>query len=107
MRAIAPLAVLAGLLFAASPAAAATFTVTTTADPVSPLPCSGTSCPSIRSALAQAAQSPGADTISVPAGNYQLSAAGALMVDSPVTVRGASARTTTIVGATGERVFDV
>jgi hypothetical protein len=102
---LAPLAVLVALLGAASPAAAATFTVTTTADSTSP--CSGTSCPSIRSALAAAEAAAGADTVVVPAGNYQLTTPGALLVDSDVTIRGASARSTTIVALAGARVFDV
>src|SRR5829696_7844294 len=105
MRVIAPLVVLAALLATASPAAAATFTVTTTADSTNP--CSGTSCPSIRSALAAAEAAGGADTVIVPAGNYQLSQAGALLVDSDVTLRGASARTTTVVAGLGARVFEV
>ena len=90
-----PLVVIA-LLVAASPAAAATFTVTGTTDVTGS--CSGTSCTTIRAALAAAQfQSPVADTIVIPAGDYQLSM-GQLDVDTPVTIVGAGARATIVRG---------
>ncbi len=100
------LLVIAVLLVAPSTAAAETFNVIATADVVEP--CTGTVCPSIRAALAAAKDSAGADTIAVPGGDYPLSE-GVLAVDSPVTVRGAGARLTTIFAdaARQDRVFDV
>jgi hypothetical protein len=68
-------------------------------------PCTAGVCPSIRSALNQAAQLPGADTIVVPAGDYALGSA--LTVSSDVTLRGASARTTIVHGGGSYRVFEV
>src|SRR4051794_27439903 len=68
-------------------------------------PCAAGACPSIRSALGQAAELPGPDTITVPAGDYFLS--NALTVGSDVTLRGASARTTIVHGGSGYRVFEV
>lgn len=86
----------------ASPAAAATFTVTTTADGT------GGSCAglcTLRSALAAAAAAPGPDVVVLPAGTYQLlDGLGELVADSTVTVEGAGARTTTIRAASNERV---
>jgi len=89
-----------------SPAAAETFNVTGTADVTGT--CEGSSCPSIRAALATAQRSPGADTILIPAGDYQLTQ-GELTVDTSVTIRGAGARLTTIIGDAQllARVFDV
>lgn len=87
----------------ASPAAAATFTVTTTADGAAGA-CAG-SC-TLRSALAAAAGAPGPDVIVVPAGTYQLlDGLGELVADSTVTVEGAGARATTIRGASNDRVM--
>jgi hypothetical protein len=101
------LALVAGLL-AAAPAAADTFNVTTTADgggtcPDSQLPCT------LRTALAEAANSNGPDTINVPAGNYVLSAQfGQLNVTkTALDIVGASARTTTIQAAAGARAMAV
>jgi hypothetical protein len=68
-------------------------------------PCTAGVCPSIRSALGQAAALPGADTITLPAGDYVLSSA--LTVGSDVTLRGASARTTIVHGGDNFRVFEV
>jgi hypothetical protein len=106
MRRIVGLLIVGVALAAPAPAAAETFTVTGPTDGTSP--CQGAACPSIRSALAAAGQSPGADTILVPADTYQLMG-GELTVDSPVTIRGAGARVTTIVGDPQllDRVFDV
>ena len=105
MRAIGLLAVMVALA-APTPAAAETFNVTGSQDVTGT--CEGSSCPSIRAALATAQGTEGADTILVPAGNYQLTQ-GSLTVDTPVTIRGAGARSTTIIGDPQllERVFDV
>jgi hypothetical protein len=97
------LAAVAALLVAAPQAGAATLTVTGTADGSSP--CDADQCLSIRSALAQAGEIPGADTIVVPAGDYPL--ASALAVSTDVTIRGAGASSTSVHGGTTFRVFDV
>src|SRR3954470_17194846 len=68
-------------------------------------PCTAGVCPSIRSALSQAAALPGPDAIAVPAGDYVLNSA--LVVGSDVTIRGANARTTTVHGGATYRVFEV
>jgi hypothetical protein len=99
--------VAATTLLTAAPASAATFTVTTTNDGGA---CSGTSCPSIRAALNAAAQFGGPDTIVVPAGTHQLvdqGNGGELLVNSPVTIVGAGARATSVVGSGTGRVFTV
>ena len=98
------LTTLAALLVTASPAAAATFTVTGTTDVTGQ--CDGTTCESIRQALAAAEGTAGADTIRVPAGDFQLTQ-GALTVDSAVTIVGAGARDTVVHGDSQNRVFDV
>ena len=92
------------LAFPAS-AAAETFSVTGTTDGGD---CEGTVCPSIRAALWAAQGTRETDTIVVPAGTYRLTR-GALTVTTPVTIRGASARLTTIVGDSKrpDRVFFV
>jgi hypothetical protein len=90
-------------LTAACAARADTLTVTSTDDVAGT--CAAGACPSIRAALAQAAALPGADTISIPANDYFL--ASALTVDSDVTIRGASARTTIVHGGGNYRVFEV
>ena len=90
-------------LAAAAAARADTLTVTGTGEDAGP--CTAGVCPSIRSALSQAAALPGADTITVPAGDYVLSSA--LTVGSDVTLRGASARTTIVHGGDNYRVFEV
>ena len=89
------LTAVAALLLSAAPAQAATFRVVTTTD--STEGCSGTDCPSIRSALAAAAVSNGPDTIVVPAGEYQLGS-DQLLAGSPVNIVGDGARRTTIRG---------
>ena len=83
------------LLVQAAPAAAETFTVTTTADDTGL--CNGTSCATIRQALAAAEGLDGPDTIVVPTGDYALTR-GALTVDSPVTIVGAGIGATTVRG---------
>src|SRR5689334_4739502 len=89
-------------LAAACAARADTLTVTGTGEDGGP--CAAGACPSIRSALSQAASLPGPDTISVPAGDYFLNSA--LTVGSDVTIRGASARTTIVHGGGNYRVFE-
>src|SRR4051794_11014812 len=94
---------LAMTLAAACAARADTLIVTGTGEDAGP--CAAGACPSIRSALGQAAELPGPDTITVPAGDYFLS--NALTVGSDVTLRGASARTTIVHGGEEYRVFEV
>src|SRR6188472_121214 len=85
----------AALTLLLAPAAhAETYVVKGTADNTGI--CEGTTCTSIRQALASAAENPGADTIVIPAGTYQLTN-GALQIASDVTLSGENARTTTIV----------
>jgi hypothetical protein len=100
MRLRGPLLVAGLVLASAAPASAATFTVSSTNDGTTP--CTGSVCPSIRAALAAALGNGAAtvDTISIPAGSYQLTqaAGGQLNVASNVTITGASAATTTIRG---------
>ena len=91
------------MVAATSAARADTLTVTSTADGGGT--CAAGACPSIRSALGQAATLPGRDTIEVPAGDYFLSSA--LSVGSDVTLRGASARSTTVHGGGDYRVFEI
>jgi hypothetical protein len=102
------LTTIAALLAAASPAAAATFTVTGTGD--EPGICEdgtgGGNCTTIRAALSTATDTSGTDLINLPAGVYQLADAP-LQVYSDVTLRGAGARTTTIVAAPNARVIEV
>jgi hypothetical protein len=104
-----------GLLAAAAgPAAALDYTVTGTGDPP-PAACDVTACPSLRSAVIAANANPGADTITLGAGTYQLSIAGfddtAMMGDLDVTgdlrIVGAGAATTIVDGGAIDRVFHV
>ncbi|MGH3090651.1 MAG: choice-of-anchor Q domain-containing protein, partial [Rubrobacteraceae bacterium] len=111
-------AMLAGVAFVAlvslamaSPAWAATFAVTKTAD-TNDGACDA-DC-SLREAVIAANAAPGADTITVPAGTYVLtiqgadedaSATGDLDVNGEVTINGAGADATT-VSAAGEQVND-
>jgi hypothetical protein len=91
---------------ALTPAAhAATFTVTGTADIGGS--CTGNQCPSIRAALAAAADAPGSDTIMLTAGTYDLGSSGALAIDTAVTLRGTSARDTMIQASSATRVLDI
>src|ERR1700742_1246846 len=91
----------AAMLVAASPAAADTFTVGGTGDNTDG--CNGTACASLRSALSAATANPGADTIVLPAGTYNLTR-GELLVDSPVTITGDSARTTSVTSTASDRL---
>ena len=93
-------ATVAVLLVVASPAAAATFTVTGIADTPPTTGCTGLECPSIRAALVAAAASDGPDTIVVRAGTHQLTN-GQLEVTTPVEIVGQGARTTSVRGAPG------
>lgn len=95
----------------ASPAAAATFTVNTTADGHDTVPGNGVcaggggTC-TLRAALGEAAALAGADTINLPAATYPLDGGlGQLVANSSVTVEGAGARGTVISGAAGHRVL--
>ena len=100
-------ATVAVLLVVASPAAAATFTVTGTADTPPTTGCAGLECPSIRAALVSAAGTDGPDTIVVRAGTHQLTN-GQLVVTTPVEIVGQGARTTSVRGVPGEfRVLSV
>jgi hypothetical protein len=100
---------IATFVAAASPATAATFKVTSTDDAGE---CEnmgdGTwNCGSIRSAISTAAElTSEANVIEVPAGLYQLTG-GPLQINTSVTLRGASARTTTIAASPSARVFDI
>ena len=105
---------------------AATFAVTTTADTQDAAPGNGTcadaagAC-SLRAAISEANALAGADTITIPAGTYTQTLAGAnedvnaggdLDITSPITINGAAAATTIIQGnaaqnAGTERVFHV
>ncbi len=106
MRRIAPLLATVLLLVGAAPAAAETFSVTTTVDSTGA--CSGANCPSVRSALAAAGTTDEPDTIVVPPGNYEITG-GELTVDTNVTIRGAGARATRIFMSPEfpDRVFDI
>ena len=88
-------AAVAATLAIAPTASAETYVVTGTADNGGT--CEGTTCTSIRQALASAAANPGRDVITVPAGDYQLQS-GQLTADSPVSIVGAGARSTTVYG---------
>jgi hypothetical protein len=104
MRRWAPLFAVLALLIQAAPAAADTFAVTTTTDTGDP--CSGTSCPSIRSALVAAGGTDGPDTIGVPAGDYALTG-GVLTVDSSVTIDGAGMGATRVFAVSSNQVFSI
>src|SRR3954468_19875894 len=90
------LALAAAMLVAAAPATAAQFDVVGN-DDAAGVTCEGTTCPSIRAALAAAGLSSDPDTIHVPAGTYQLTN-GPLVADSPVAIVGDGARSTTVLG---------
>src|ERR1700742_4852261 len=97
------LAVAAMLAFAAPAHAAQTSRVTGVTD--TDEPCQGTDCPSIRSALLQAAISDGVDTVFIPAGDYELNSR--LLVDNNVNIEGESAAKTVLHGGTSYRVFEI
>ncbi|MBN1200559.1 MAG: hypothetical protein JXJ20_01765 [Anaerolineae bacterium] len=100
------------------PALAAAFDVDTTLDSNAPAYQACTAAPndcSLRGALTQANNMPGADVINVPAGVYvltgaaddQANASGDLDILDDVTIRGAGAASTIIDGNGIDRVFDV
>lgn len=106
------------VVFSASPAYAATFSVNTTADPaLTASMCTGSNACSLRAAVRAAnstAETP--DTITLPAGTYALTLTGAnedaaatgdLDITSPVTISGAGSTSTVIDGNTSDRVFHV
>jgi hypothetical protein len=103
---LAPIATLlcATCLALAGPAAANTFTVTTTDDDVGT--CDPGDC-SVREALAAADVNAGEDTVSIPAGHYVLTQ-GELFTNSldTLNVVGHSARDTILDGNGASRVFD-
>ncbi|HEY6887889.1 MAG TPA: hypothetical protein VI300_08920, partial [Solirubrobacter sp.] len=94
----------AALLLAAAPAAASTYTVNGTEDSAGS--CAGTACTSVRAALSAAAQAAGSDDVVLAAGTYQLTQ-GPLVLTSDITLRGDSARTTTLYAAPASRVIEV
>lgn len=105
----------AAVLLAVAPSAAgaATFTVNSVVDGVDSsagdgiCATSGNAC-TLRAAIDEATVSPGADTITVPAGTFQLvSGLGALTVNTTVTINGAGARATIIRAAANSRVVNV
>lgn len=115
------IALLTALGWFSSPAQAATFTVNSTLDLVDTTPgdgvCSaaGGVC-TLRAAIMEANALPGADTIMLPAGTYNLSipgrledngATGDLNINAALTITGAGAATTIIDGGGLDRVFKV
>ena len=115
------LASMIGLLSGSSIARAAELTVTSTADEVDAAPGDGVCATAggectLRAAIQQANALLGPDTISIPAGTYVLSIAGAdesegasgdLDVHEAVTIVGAGQRATILDGARLDRVLDV
>ena len=102
-----PLAVLAVLL-TAWPAAAATFTVTSTADGAGACPPVRTLECTLRAAVTAAGNGPDAtNTITVPQGSAPVLTAGALSIPKTTTISGAGQRLTTISGNNASRIFSV
>ena len=111
------------LLFAATESPAATFVVDTTADEPDAATSDGlcataSGACSLRAAIQQSNSEPGPDTVQLPAGVFELGlmgvpenlgASGDLDVRDDLTLEGAGADSTVIVGSTGweERVIDV
>ena len=88
-----------GACLAIAPAAqAAQFTVTGTADVAGS--CTGSECTSIRAALGAISSG---DQVTLQPGTYQL--ASPLVLDTPVALRGDTARNTTITAAAGARAL--
>ncbi|WKZ35840.1 MAG: class F sortase [Anaerolineales bacterium] len=84
---------LVGGAISVTPARAATFTVTKTADTndgICDVDCS------LREAIAAANAAAGADIITLPAGTYTLTLGGELLITSDITINGAGAGTTII-----------
>jgi hypothetical protein len=109
-RAFLAIAVAASLAIAGS-ASAKTFTVNDTAadSDVSPgdgiCATAGGNC-TLRAAVTEANALPGADTILVRAGHYEVTSS-ALALDESVTIKGAGAAATVIEGAGSVRIFTV
>lgn len=102
-------ALLALALIAPAAGSAATFNVNTTADTSVPGGCTTDPACSLRDAVVRASESgDGEDLVSVPAGNYSISA-GELSVfgTGTVTIRGAGARQTVIDAHQTSRVFNL
>lgn len=109
------MALLAALFPPSTATAAATFVVTTTADP-SPGSCDPQDC-SLREAILAANAAPGADTILVPAGTYTLQlvgvddtgVAGDLDITDTTTIRASGGGVTVDANGavTGDRGFDI
>jgi hypothetical protein len=107
-----PAAVAALLLSGAAVASAATYAVTSTDDSTSP--CSGTSCPSLRAAVAAAGADPGS-TVALGAETYKLGNGpgqpigdGELKITAGVTIVGAGSGATSIQQTDGQhRVIEV
>jgi hypothetical protein len=94
------------LLLACGQASAASLTVTRTDDPATGT-CTPSSC-SLRQAVALADTDGGSDVIAVPAGTYQLSAAGGqLPISATMTLQGAGARSATVIPAASDRAIDI
>jgi uncharacterized repeat protein (TIGR01451 family) len=92
---------------------AAVFNVTGTADGTGP--CSGSSCPTLRSAVLKSNVEGGSNTINVPAGTYTLTQTpsgpdngmtGDLHIEANVTIAGAGSGLTTIHGDE-DRIFEI
>lgn len=108
-----PLALLASAALPTAPAGAATFTVNSVIDSTDASPGNGTCATgagvcTLRAAVQEAGSLAGADTITLPAGSYQLGAGlGQLAITSSITINGAGARTTTVRAASGARVITI
>lgn len=104
---------LAAFVAATAPAHAATLTVNSLIDASDQTPgngicATGANVCTLRAAVQEAAGLAGADTIALPAGNYQLGAGlGTLPITTSVTIDGAGARTTTIRAAAGTRPISI
>jgi hypothetical protein len=95
------------VLAATATASATTFTVKGTLDGIGA--CVGTVCPTLRAAVSEANASPGPDQITLGAGTFRLelasktaedaNASGDLDVSDDLTIAGAGAQATTILGA--------
>jgi hypothetical protein len=104
--------VVALVLSSAEVASAATYTVADTAD--STTPCTGTTCPSLRSAVAAAVADPGS-TVALGGGTYKLGNGagnaigdGELKITAGVTIVGAGSGATTVQQTDGQhRVIEV
>jgi hypothetical protein len=113
---------MATMLLTAKPAHAATFTVDRNDDPDPTTATACTAAPndcSLRGAIVAANAATGADAITVPAGTYTLTRAGAdedvastgdLDVTGELTITGAGTRTTSVAGGAApfdDRIFDI